>query len=57
MGEVRLDEEKIELPGAKEAEVPGLDARPFTRSASRLANDVRLRNSSTAEAGHPVDVE
>ena len=55
-GGPRLDEEKIELPGAKEAEVPGFDARPLTRSALGLANDVRLRKSSTVEAGHPVDV-
>ena len=45
MGELCLDEGKIELPGAKEAEVPGFDARPLTRSASGLVNDVRLRKS------------
>lgn len=56
MGELCLDEEKIELLGAKEAEVPGIDARPLTRSASGLVNDVRLRNSSTVGAGHPVNV-
>ena len=56
MGELCLDEEKIELPEAEEAEVPGFDARPLTHSASRLANDVHLRNSSTVEASHRVDV-
>ena len=45
MGELCLDEGKIELPGAKEAEVPGFDARPLTRSASGIVNDVRLRKS------------
>jgi hypothetical protein len=36
-GELCLDEEKIELPEAEEAEVPDSDARPLTRSASGLA--------------------
>jgi hypothetical protein len=56
MGELCLDEGEIDVPGAKEAEVEGFDARSLTRSASGLADDVRLRNSLTVGAGHPVDV-
>ena len=56
MGELCLDEEKIELPGAEEAEVPGFDARPLMLSASELANHFNSRISSTVEAGHRVDV-